>query len=70
MRIIDKICEKAKNLCKFAPFVVFLSKIAKGVVSEKKRATMQVKFLKKGEIFYEISEKISGETCGSGESSC
>ena len=36
MRIIDKICEKAKNLCKFAPFVVFLSKIAKGVVSGKK----------------------------------
>ena len=36
MRIIDKICEKAKNLCKFAPFVAFLSKIAKGVVSGKK----------------------------------
>jgi hypothetical protein len=36
VRILDKICEKTKKTNNFAPFVVFLSKIAKDVVPRKK----------------------------------
>ena len=65
MRIVDKICEKTKKTYNFAPFVVFLFKFAKGVVPRKKARYTAGEILKKGEIFHEISEKISGETCGS-----
>ena len=59
MRIIDKICV---YLCLI---FVFLFKLAKGVVPRKKARYNAGEILKKGEIFHEISEKISGETCGS-----